>query len=93
MVIDEIAELAGDGDPWPEVQQKLDRETIRVALEQLPSEQRRCIELAYFGGLTYPEIATQLGVPLGTIKSRLRLGLMRLRGLLAGSHAADLEAN
>jgi RNA polymerase sigma-70 factor, ECF subfamily len=92
VAVDEVGELSGGGDPWPEVQQKLDREAIKTALNQLPSEQRRCIELAYFGGYTYPEIAGQLGVPLGTIKSRLRLGLLRLRTVLLETHAADLEA-
>jgi RNA polymerase sigma-70 factor (ECF subfamily) len=80
--LDDIGELSGGGDPWPEVQQTLDRETIVGALGSLPDEQRRCIELAYFGGYSYPEIAQQLNVPLGTIKSRLRLGLQRMRALL-----------
>jgi RNA polymerase sigma-70 factor (ECF subfamily) len=82
VVLDDIGEIAGDGDPWPQVQQSLDRETIRGALKSLPDEQRACIELAYFGGYSYPEIAAKLEVPLGTIKSRLRLGLQRLRALL-----------
>ena len=82
VALDDIGEIEGGGDPWPVVQQKLDRETIRGALILLPTEQRRCIELAYFAGYSYPEIAEQLGVPLGTIKSRLRLGLQRMRALL-----------
>jgi RNA polymerase sigma-70 factor (ECF subfamily) len=82
VVLDDIGEISGGGDPWPEVQQTLDRETIVGALGSLPDEQRRCIELAYFGGYSYPEIAQQLNVPLGTIKSRLRLGLQRMRALL-----------
>ena len=51
---------------------------VRRALESLPAEQRRALELAYFGGLTHREIAGKLGEPLGTIKSRLALALRRL---------------
>ena len=52
---------------------------IRDALEQLPQEQSRVIELAYFGGLTHVEIASMLGIPVGTIKGRMRLGLTKMR--------------
>jgi RNA polymerase sigma-70 factor (ECF subfamily) len=52
---------------------------IREALEQLPKEQSRVIELAYFGGLTHVEIASMLDVPIGTIKGRMRLGLSKMR--------------
>jgi len=52
---------------------------IRDALEQLPDEQSRVIELAYFGGLTHVEIASMLDVPVGTIKGRMRLGLAKMR--------------
>jgi RNA polymerase sigma-70 factor (ECF subfamily) len=52
---------------------------IREALEQLPQEQSRVIELAYFGGLTHVEIASMLKVPIGTIKGRMRLGLSKMR--------------
>ena len=48
---------------------------------RLPAEQRHAIELAYFGGCSYPEIAHLMGVPLGTVKSRLRLGLNKLRSM------------
>ncbi|MCU0509113.1 MAG: sigma-70 family RNA polymerase sigma factor [Anaerolineae bacterium] len=54
---------------------------LRLVLEQLPSEQRQIIELAYFGGLTHSELAEHLGLPLGTVKGRLRLGLEKLRAL------------
>jgi len=52
---------------------------IREALEHLPAEQSRVIELAYFGGLTHVQIASLLELPVGTIKGRMRLGLARMR--------------
>jgi RNA polymerase sigma factor (sigma-70 family) len=53
-------------------------ERVRNALDVLPEEQRRCIQLAYFGGKTYRQVAEVLGIPEGTAKSRLRLGLRRI---------------
>jgi RNA polymerase sigma-70 factor, ECF subfamily len=52
---------------------------LRLLLEQLPAEQRQAVDLAFFGGLTHSELAEHLGLPLGTVKGRLRLGLEKLR--------------
>ncbi len=57
-------------------------ERVRAALETLPIDQRRAIDLAYFGGKTYCEVAQVLGIPEGTAKSRMRLGLRRIADAL-----------
>jgi RNA polymerase sigma-70 factor (ECF subfamily) len=56
---------------------------VRGALSQLPGEQSKVIQLAYFGGFSQSEIAGMLNVPLGTVKGRMRLGLEKIRGELA----------
>ncbi|MEK6323989.1 MAG: sigma-70 family RNA polymerase sigma factor [Acidobacteriota bacterium] len=58
------------------------RQLVRTALEALSAEQREVIELAYYSGLSHSEIALQLGQPLGTVKTRTRLGMMKLRDML-----------
>jgi RNA polymerase sigma-70 factor (ECF subfamily) len=56
---------------------------VRGALKELPADQLRVVELAYFGGMTHSEIAEMLGMPLGTVKGRMRLGLEKIRTRLA----------
>jgi RNA polymerase sigma-70 factor, ECF subfamily len=75
-----FAETAGA--PDPEVTDFDLREAVRAALDSLPVAQRQAVELAFYGGFTRVEIAERLGEPIGTIKTRLRLGLMKLRDLL-----------
>lgn len=58
------------------------RRTVGSALAGLPDEQRRCIELAYFEGLSHTQIAARLEAPLGTVKSRVLLGMKKLRAIL-----------
>ena len=66
-------------DIWAEVSASLDSVTVREALVALSDVQREALELAYFGGLTQQEIAERTGTPLGTVKSRMRLGLLAMR--------------
>ena len=62
-------------------------ERVRAALDVLPAEQRRAIQLAYFEGKTYRQVAEVLGIPEGTAKSRLRLGLRRVAAALEAEGA------
>jgi RNA polymerase sigma-70 factor (ECF subfamily) len=81
--LDEVAERQAAPDAWSEVVGRLEQDRVRAAMATLPGEQRRAIEMAYFDGLTHREIAERDGLPLGTVKGRLRLGLRRLYGVLA----------
>ena len=69
-------------DTWAEVVVGLDRAAVQAALARISDVQREAIELAYFSGLTQTEIAERTGVPLGTVKGRLRLGLQGLRAAM-----------
>ena len=62
------------------------RALVTSALSQLPEEQKRPLVLAYFDGLTQSEIAAKLGAPLGTVKTRMRAGMIKLRELLTGKN-------
>ncbi|MEA2427537.1 MAG: hypothetical protein QOF37_1165 [Thermoleophilaceae bacterium] len=66
-----------------EVARREEAQTVRAALDTLPGEQNRVIDLAYFGGFTHSQIAEMLDMPIGTVKGRMRLGLEKLRRELA----------
>ena len=66
-------------DLFDSVAQSLTHERVRQSVTTLSDEQRQVIEMAYFSGLTHREIAEETGIPIGTVKSRLRLGMAKLR--------------
>lgn len=72
------ADLLADDDLEEEVFSRLQSSAVAAALATLPNEQRDAIEQAYFGGLSYSQVAARSGAPLGTVKSRIRSGLRRL---------------
>jgi RNA polymerase sigma-70 factor (ECF subfamily) len=84
---------SGPNPTWDGAVARLGAAQLRAALAELPEAQREAIELAYFGGRTYREIATLTGVPLGTATGRLRLALARLRELLRQSDAAPISVS
>ena len=77
--------LAGSEDPAQHVQDRFEQARIREALKQIPIQERTVIELAFWGGMTHQEIALHCHSPLGTVKTRLRLGMRRLKSLLQES--------
>ncbi len=76
-------EQGGTGSGSDSAQLGDDARAVRAAVATLPAEQQRAVELAFFGGLTQEEIARKLSEPLGTVKARIRRGLMKLRDALA----------
>lgn len=77
-----LDEAMAPAEPEDAAERAEDRGTVQNALGRLPLAQREVIELAYYGGLTQSEIAERLKQPLGTIKTRIRLGLERLRDVV-----------
>lgn len=79
------ADIPMDGTIDDVVFAKIDSQRVRSALAGLPDEQRSPIEMGFFGGITHEEIARRTGIPLGTVKTRIRSGLRRLRDDLHGA--------
>ncbi len=80
--LDDMTLLPDETDTFDQARQSVEGGYVRAALETLPPDQQRSVALAYFGGYTHDEIARLLGVPLGTVKGRLRIGLQKMRGYL-----------
>lgn len=80
--IELTSDVAGGPDPWAEITQRLDRLVILELMGRLSDPQRRAIESAFLLGWTHAEIASATGAPVGTVKSRVRLGLLALRRML-----------
>ena len=72
-----------------EVARREDARNVRTAIEALPDEQSKVIELAYFGGFSHSQIAEMLETPIGTVKGRMRLGLEKLRRSLSEGFASE----
>lgn len=85
-----VERMPAPEDTAGEVQSREDADEVRTALNDLPTEQRQVIELAYFGGFTHTQIASMLQLPAGTVKGRMRLGLTKLRMALGDPSGAVL---
>jgi RNA polymerase sigma-70 factor, ECF subfamily len=74
--------------PEPAAELSMQRQRVHAAIAQLPPEQRQVLAMAFLQGYTHPEIAATLGQPLGTVKTRIRAALHKLRDLLPDEQAA-----
>jgi len=86
----DVPEVNPRFDPWRQVSLALEHSAVVDALGSIPAEQRRALELAFFGGYTHREIAEMTRVPLGTVKGRMRLGLEKLSSYLQGKGLVDV---
>lgn len=86
----ELERERADDDVDHEAWQRIRRDRVVEVMQHLPQAQRVCVELAFFSGLTHIEVAAELGIPLGTAKTRIRAGLLRMRELL-GDSVSDAE--
>jgi RNA polymerase sigma-70 factor (ECF subfamily) len=82
-------ELTGEREPFEDLEHAEQGRLVRSAVMKLSKEQREAIEMAYFNGLTQQEIASRLQEPLGTVKARIRRGMMRLRKIIGVYSTAD----
>jgi RNA polymerase sigma-70 factor, ECF subfamily len=89
-----VVQQTAEGDPGLDAEASERRRIVGAALSGLPAEQREALELGYFGGLSQTEIAERTGQPLGTVKTRMRLALQKLRSQLTvlGSESVTGEA-
>lgn len=89
---DPLARLPAPGDVETDSATRQWEDRCRTAIGGLPSEQREALDLAYFQGLTHQEISERTGSPLGTVKTRIRLGLMKLRETMGSYWGRDANA-